>query len=99
MDPDKKRFLDDPDNVDRIWRWFVAACVAVAALDVLALLDVAWHRHVSLFIEGLPGFYPVWGFVGISVLIILAKKLRTLVMRPEDYYDDDRDEPADGSAS
>ncbi len=88
MEQRKKRFLDDPANVDRLWRGFVVACVAVAALDLLGLLNFVWHRHISLFVEGLPGFYPLWGFLGISVLIVLAKKLRTIVMRPEDYYDD-----------
>ena len=90
MDPEKKRFLDDSANVDRLWRWFVIGCVIVASLDILALLDFVWHRHVYLFVEGLPGFYPIWGFVGISLLIVLAKKLRQIVMRPEDYYDDDQ---------
>lgn len=89
MEPEKKRFLDDPDNVTRLWRGFVVACVLVASLDLLGLLDFIWHRHVYLFIEGLPGFYPLWGFVGIGLLIVLAKQLRTVVMRPEDYYDDD----------
>ena len=88
MEPEKKRFLDDPANVDRLWRGFVVACAAVAAIDLLGLLDVIWHRHVNLFVEGLPGFYPLWGFLGISLLIVLAKKLRTVVKRPEDYYDD-----------
>ena len=89
MRTEKKRFLDDPANVTRLWRGFVVACVLVAAMDILGLLGFIWHRHVNLFIEGLPGFYPLWGFLGISMLIIIAKKLRTLVMRPEDYYDDE----------
>lgn len=93
MDSDKKRFLDDPANVSRLYRWFVIACVVVAALDIFALFDFIWHRHVYMFIEGLPAFYPLWGFIGISVLVILSKKLRTVVSRPENYYDD---EPRDG---
>ena len=90
MDSDKKRFLDDPANVSRLYRWFVIACVVVAALDILALFEFIWHRHVYMFVEGLPAFYPPWGFIGISVLVILSKKLRTLVMRPEDYYDEEQ---------
>ena len=73
MEHQKKRFLDDPANVDRLWRGFVVACVAVAALDLLGLLDVLWHRHVSLFVEGLPGFYPLWGFLGISIFFTLSR--------------------------
>jgi hypothetical protein len=39
--------------------------------------------------EGLWGFYGLFGFIGIVVLILLAKQLRKLVMREEDYYDVD----------
>jgi hypothetical protein len=42
---------------------------------------------VSFFLEGLLGFYPLWGFTGIVLLIVLAKKLREIVMRREDYYE------------
>lgn len=85
---DRKRHLEDPKNVDRLWRGFVIACAAVAALDLFGLLGIVYHRHVSLFAEGLPGFYAVWGFVGIAALIYLAKRLRRIVMRPEDYYEE-----------
>lgn len=81
-----RRHLDDPDNVSRLWRRFVIACAAVAALDILGLIGVGYHRHGALFVEGLPGFYPAWGFVGIVVLIFGARQLRRVVMRPEDYY-------------
>lgn len=89
MNSEKKRYLDEPANVKRLWRGFVAVCAAIAALDILGLLGLGWHRHVSLFFEGLPGFYPFWGFVAITALIVLAKQLRKIVMRAEDYYDAD----------
>lgn len=90
IEPGKdKRFLDKPENVNRLWRWFAIACALVAAVDILALIEFAYHRHVSLFVQGLPGFYVIWGFVGIVLLIFLAKRLRRVVMRPEDYYDGD----------
>lgn len=89
-EPDKrKRFLDKRKNVDRLWRWFVIGCAMVAAIDMLGLIEVLYHRHASLFVEGLPGFYAAWGFAGIALLIFLAKLLRRIVMRPEDYYDGD----------
>lgn len=87
--PDDKRYLDDPANVRRLWIAFCVACGLIAAVDLLAMAGVGYHRHVSLFLEGLPGFYPLWGFLAISVLITLAKGLRRLVQRPEDYYDAD----------
>jgi len=81
-----KRYLDDKDNVTRLWRRFVILCALVAAMDLLGLLEVIYHRHATLFVEGLPGFYSGWGFVAIVALILLAKQLRRLVMRPENYY-------------
>ena len=86
---DDRRFLDKPENVTRLWRGFLVACVLVAALDLFGLFELVYHRHSSFFAEGLPGFYAGWGFVGISLLIVLAKALRKIVMRPEDYYDGD----------
>lgn len=80
------RYLDKPENVSRLWRRFVIVCAVVAAVDILGLIGFVYHRHALLFVEGLPGFYAAWGFVGIVVLIFGAKKLRRLVMRPEDYY-------------
>jgi hypothetical protein len=89
---DNKRYLDNPANVTRLWRWFLGACVAITAIDLLGMVGFVYHRHISLFVEGLPGFYPFWGFVGIALLILVAKQLRRIVMRPEDYYEVDRDE-------
>ena len=81
-----KRYLDDPDNVARLWRRFVLVCVLVAAVDLLGLVEILYHRHEAFFLEGLPGFYSLWGFMAIAALIFLARQLRRLVMRPEDYY-------------
>ena len=49
MNEDRKHFLDDSNNIDRIWRLFVICCVVVAALDLLGVIGLGWHRHVSLF--------------------------------------------------
>ena len=35
-------------------------------------------------------FYPVYGFVGCVVLVLVAKWMRSFLMRPEDYYDEDK---------
>ena len=80
----KKRYLfDNPDNVKRSWRLLYAVCIG------LFLIDFVYHRQVIYSWEGLWGFYGLFGFIGIVVLILLAKQLRKLVMREEDYYDVD----------
>ncbi|MBY5920771.1 hypothetical protein [Ferrimonas balearica] len=54
---------------------------------ILALLDLLYHRHVVHPWEGMPGFYPLYGFVGCVVLVLVAKLLRKVLMRDEHYYD------------
>lgn len=84
-DPNEKRYLfDDPRNVDRLLHGFYAVCA------VLLVLDFFLHRHISHFWENLPGFYALFGFVACVVLVLVAKEMRKVVMRDEDYYDVDR---------
>lgn len=73
--------FDRPRNVRRV-RW------GLYSLCVLALvLDFVVHRHVSHPWERLPEFYPLYGFAGCVVLVLAARGLRRLVMRPPDYYE------------
>ena len=41
------------------------------------------------------GFYSVYGFIAIILLVVLSVGLRKLVMQPEDFYSRDYNEPAD----
>ncbi len=78
-----ERFLDKKENVDRLL-W------GVTVVGVLLLLvDVFFHRHIYHPWEHLWGFYGIFGAVSIVVLVQLAKGLRALVMRDEDYYESD----------
>ena len=76
-------FFDKPDNVRRLLMAFYVLC------GVLVVLDLVIERHHVHPWENLLSFYPLYGFVGIVVLVIVAKGLRKVVMRPEDYYDAD----------
>ncbi len=69
----------------RIHWWLVGACMVVFAADFF------YHRHLEPAveqIEGIPGFYPIYGFIGIALLILLSRLLRTAVSRKDGYYDD-----------
>lgn len=44
-------------------------------------------HHSYVTIDGLPGFYAVYGFVGCVILVLLAKEMRKVVMRDERYYE------------
>ena len=78
---EKTYWLDQPRNVTII----VWVLVAVCAL--LFFVDAFYHKHPHFEIERLFGFYGVYGFFVCIALVLVAKSLRTILMRPEDYYD------------
>jgi len=81
MNNEKPSFFDKPENVRLLLRIFYGICILLFALDFVI------HRHTEFRAEGLPGFYPIYGFVGCVILVFAAKWMRTFLMRPEDYYD------------
>ena len=83
MDNEKTYFFDNPNNIKRLLYVFYGICI------LLFLLDFVIHRHISHPWENLWGFYPIYGFVGCVVLVLVATWMRTFLMRSEDYYDDD----------
>jgi hypothetical protein len=79
---DEKQYLfDAPKNVKRLLNGFYVCCVVLVALDFVI------HRHVLHNWENLWGFYPIYGFVGCVILVLVATWMRTFLMRDEDYYD------------
>ncbi len=76
---------DDPARRSRgggSWLpWLLAAASAlVAALDFTA------KKYGPLAPESWPLFYPAFAFSGVVVMVLLARLLRRLLARPEDYY-------------
>lgn len=80
MDSEHRYLFDRPKNVSRILYLLYACCLAVLAMEAFV------HRHVEHPWEGVPGFYPLYGFVGCVILVLVAKWMRRIVMRPENYY-------------
>ena len=78
---ERKHFFDDPGNVKKVLRIFYVICAG------LLLADFAYHRHVVHEWEGWWGFYAGYGFIACVLLVLIAKEMRKLVMRREDYYD------------
>ncbi len=81
MNRDGKHLFDDPRNVRRVIRGLVAACILLLGLDFVV------HRHVDHPWEEAFGFYALYGFVACVLLVLLAKEMRKLLMRDEDYYE------------
>ena len=85
----KRYWLDDKRNVAKVF-------YALIVVDVLWLAADFFYRKKAEFeafggwADGGFGFYPVYGFVGAFVLVLAAKQMRRVLMRPEDYYEGKR---------
>lgn len=80
---DKKDYIfDKPENVSRLLNVFYALCI------ILVIADFILHRHIGFSWENIPAFYAIYGFVACVTLVVIAKKIRTMVRRKEDYYDE-----------
>jgi uncharacterized membrane protein len=82
MRDERKYWLDDRRNVNKV----VWALVAVCAL--LFVADAFYDKHPHFVAETYFGFFGVFGFVVCVGLVLIAKALRVVLKRGEDYYDD-----------
>ena len=84
--PDERQHVwDNPRNVKLLFNVFYALCVILVVLGLTPRQEVPSHEGHPL--EGFFAFYPLYGFVGIVLLVLIAKLMRRVLMRPEDYYD------------
>lgn len=81
---ERRYWLDNPKNQRLVRVSLYVACAILFALDLFV------HRHVEVAVERFWGFYPIFGFVACVLLVLIAKEMRRLVMRREDYYDVER---------
>ena len=88
---EREHLFDNPRNVQLFLRGFYTFCVVVVLLDPLSMLlhtlGLGDLRHAERSWEGFPGFYAIYGFVACVLLVLIAKKLRVVLMRDEDYYE------------
>ncbi len=75
-------FFDKPENISKVLKVFYAICA------LLVVADFIIHRHVYHDWENIPAFYAIYGFVGCVILVLIAKEMRKVLMRGEDYYDE-----------
>ena len=91
------RWLDQPENVKKIIRWFYGLCALIILADLI--FSLGWHKHAALSVdsalhsvETLPAFYGVYGFLACVGLVYISKLMRgwkgkNILMREEDYWD------------
>jgi phage-related holin len=81
MEPLKQYWLDKPGNVKKLLIILYVVCA------LLLLTDVFYHKHAIISLEESFGFYGIYGFVACVILVLVAKEMRRLLGRAEDYYE------------
>lgn len=76
----KLSWIDKKGIADRIFWTLVLICAG------LGLADFFYHKHVRYEIEAWPAIFGAVGFTVYATVIFLAKGLRLIVKRPENYY-------------
>jgi hypothetical protein len=80
---EKHYWLDSPANVAKVYKAVWVVCIGLLLVEPLV------HMHPSFAIDESYGFYGWYGFVACVGLVLAAKVIRTLLMRDENYYDDE----------
>ena len=81
QDAGKKYWIDDMNNVKKIFWLLVIVCAA------LMISDLFYHKHIVYEFENWFGFFGFFGFFLSFALVLTARELRKILMRDEDYYD------------
>ena len=79
---ERKRWLDYPANVRKVYFSVWIACAVLLGLELLI------EKHVETEVERWFGFHGFFGLVACVGLVLAAKLLRRVISRPENYYDD-----------
>jgi len=80
----EKHIFDDKRNVKRVIHLLWIICFLLVVVDFLV------HRHITHPLERIPAFYPIYGFVGCVLLVVIAKWMRKWLMRSESYYEQEQ---------
>jgi len=73
--------FDNPKNVKKLLICFYCSLV------ILLISELFIHPHPAFSFEYFKGFSAVYGFFSCVLLIFVAKILRLIVMKKENYYD------------
>ena len=81
MSEPRKYWLDRSENVTRLFRglWVLGTGLVVP--------DLFLHKHEEFDFAAWFGFYAIYGFLACVALVLIAKQLRRVLMRSEDYYE------------
>ena len=81
-----EHWLTRPGSIRILWRVFTA----ILALTVAAEFFVTHEPYFG--IDGSFAFNAWFGFLACAALVVFAQGLGAFLKRPDDYYDDGRDD-------
>jgi len=79
---EKKYWLDETKNVNKVVYTLYGICLGLICLDFF------YHKHPHFGFESWWGFYALYGLFGSISLVMLSKAMRIVLKREEDYYDE-----------
>jgi len=74
------KWVESPTAVNMAIKILAGVCI------LLFLLDFIVHRHSYVPGEGMWGFYAFTGFIAFTLIVLGAKRLRSWILRDENYY-------------
>ena len=80
---------------NRVFWVLVAACIFLVVFDFVYHNFSGHTKHGHFSFETIVGFHAAYGFGAFAFVVMVGSKLRTVLMRDEDYYDIPRQEPPD----
>ncbi|MEM6648930.1 MAG: hypothetical protein AAF603_01625 [Pseudomonadota bacterium] len=86
----EKSIWEKPGTLKVIWVFLIASCGAAALGGFILAAQDKMHPHFT--IDQFPAFYAVVGFVSFSFIVLAGQHLRKILMRDENYYNDDEGE-------
>lgn len=77
-------WMDKPETVKRLFMIFYV----IAGLLIVAELILGKETEHPHPYEWPPLFYALYGFISFWFLVLVARPMRSLLIRSEDYYDE-----------
>ena len=72
-------------ELQKLGKHFTRFLLSIAI--ILAILELFLHRHGAAPIEDIFMFQALFGFLAFLLIVQVGKRLRLMIMRPEDYYE------------
>lgn len=79
---EKHGWFDKKENLILFLRIFYVS------LGLLVIADFFVDKHPYFGFDGAPSFSAAYGFISCVLLVLVARVLRTFLMKDENHYDD-----------